>query len=78
MESTIVFYGTVIFFSNQKGYGFLQWLDEHGAQQKDMFVHYSDIDQQGYKSLTKGQHVSFQIGANNQGVPKAINVRIVP
>ncbi len=66
-----VYMGEVIWFS--KGFGFLAW-NIDGAQQKDLFVHYSDISMEGFKNLLKGQKVSFEIGKNNHGDPKAINV----
>ena len=67
--------GEVIWFSNKKGFGFLSWKD-NGVQQEDMFVHFSDISCQGYKSLNKDQRVEFKIGANRNGDPKAIEVTI--
>ena len=68
--------GKCIFFSNQKGFGFLQW-EIDGVQQRDMFVHYSDINCVGFKTLFKDQRVSFQIGTNFHGDPKAINVTVL-
>ena len=48
--------GTVKWFSNEKGYGFIE--REEGD---DVFVHFSQIEQDGYKSLEQGQRVSFEI-----------------
>lgn len=70
------FIGLCIFFSNQKGFGFLSW-QKDGVQQKDMFIHFSDIAMNGYKTLKKDQKVSFELGVNNYGQPKAINVQII-
>lgn len=68
--------GTVIWFDNRSGYGFIQWYV--GAKiQEDMFVHFSDISCEGFKTLKKGQKVRFAIGANNRNVPKAIDVTVV-
>lgn len=71
-----VFYGKVEFFSNKKGYGFIKW-EKNGIPQQDMFCHFSDLGMQGYKSLQKEQSVSFSIGKNKDGKPKAINVKII-
>jgi CspA family cold shock protein len=48
--------GTVKWFSNEKGYGFI----ERGNGEADVFVHFSAINGEGYKSLTEGQRVSCQ------------------
>ena len=60
--------GTVKWFSSQKGYGFIT--PNNGA---DVFVHYSDIQGDGYKSLEQGDKVEFEVGKSDKG-PKAINV----
>ena len=73
MEDTKKYFGTVIWFDNRSGYGFIQWSSNNIAQ-KDLFVHFSDINCEGYKTIKKGQYVSFGIGMNNKGVPKAIDV----
>ncbi|MFA5160732.1 MAG: cold-shock protein [Elusimicrobiales bacterium] len=62
--------GKVKWFNNQKGYGFIT--PEDGS--KDLFVHYSAITGDGYKSLTEGQEVEFETSDSDKG-PKAINVR---
>ena len=64
--------GSVIFFENKLGYGFLAWDNE-----KDLFVHFSDIVSEGFKTLKKGQKVEFEIGKNNRGEDKAINVLVI-
>lgn len=62
-------FGKVIFFKNT--YGFIAW-EGHD----DLFVHFSDISNDGgYKTLQKGQEVSFEVGVNHTGKPKAINVK---
>jgi len=73
MEDNQILTGTVVWFNNKKNFGFLQW-EKDGVQQKDIFVHYSDINVSGFKTLTKGQQVSFKIGTNHSGQPKAIEV----
>ncbi len=70
-----VFVGTVIWF--RLVMGFIQW-EKDGVQQKDMFCHFSDlIDIPGYKTLYKGQRVSFEIGTNHKNQPKAISVKVL-
>ncbi len=60
--------GKVKWFSNQKGYGFIT--PENG---KDVFVHYSAIQGDGYKTLTEGQDVEFEITQGPKG-EQAVNV----
>lgn len=76
MSDNIKFFGEVIFFDPKAGYGFLKW-ENNGEAQKDMFVHYSDISCEGFKTLYKGQKVSFELGVNKHGAPKAINVAVL-
>ena len=61
--------GEVRWFNNQKGFGFLGRHD--GA---DVFVHYTAIQREGYKSLKEGEPVEFEIGKGPDGKPLAINV----
>ena len=60
--------GTVKWFSDHKGYGFIS--QESG---KDVFVHHSAIQSDGYKSLSEGQQVSFEIEQGPKG-PQATKV----
>ena len=60
--------GTVKWFNDKKGYGFIQ--QDSGP---DVFVHYSAIQAQGFKSLQEGQQVEFEISTDEKGA-KAHNV----
>ena len=60
--------GKVKWFSNQKGYGFIQTDDG-----KDIFVHFSAIQSDGFKTLSQGQDVEFEISDGPKG-PQAANV----
>ena len=64
--------GTVKWFSNEKGYGFI----ERGNGEADVFVHFSAIAGDGYKSLTEGQRVSFDITQGDKGA-QAANVQAI-
>lgn len=69
-------YGEVLMFSAPKGFGFIGW-EKDGVKQKDMFVHFSDISMEGFKTLYKNQKVSFKVGTNKHGDPKAIEVFVL-
>ncbi|MCK5427581.1 MAG: cold-shock protein [Thermodesulfovibrionia bacterium] len=62
------FVGTIKWFNDSKGYGYIQ--QENGP---DIFVHYSAISGDGYKSLAEGQKVEFELVEGDKG-PKAANV----
>ncbi|WP_199444560.1 cold-shock protein [Umezawaea beigongshangensis] len=64
--------GTVKWFNSEKGFGFIAQ-DNGGA---DVFVHYSEIQGQGFRSLEENQRVEFEVGQGTKG-PQAQNVRPV-
>ena len=61
--------GTVKWFNNQKGYGFIST-----SEGKDVFVHYSGLVMEGFKTLSDGQEVEFNI-VNGEKGPQATDVR---
>lgn len=63
--------GTVKFFNAEKGFGFISREDGD-----DVFVHYSNIQGSGYRSLDEGQRVEFDIGPGRKG-DEAQNVRVI-
>jgi cold shock protein len=63
--------GTVKWFNSEKGFGFIT--QEGGP---DVFVHFSQIEMQGYKALNEGQQVEFEVGQGPKG-PQAQKVRPV-
>lgn len=62
--------GKVKWFSERKGYGFLSKDDGSG----DVFVHYSSVEGEGYKTLREGDEVEFEVSNSDKG-PKAANVK---
>jgi CspA family cold shock protein len=63
--------GTVKFFNAEKGYGFIS-----RDQGDDVFVHFSNIQGSGYKSLDEGQRVEFDVAPGRKG-EEAQNVRVI-
>jgi CspA family cold shock protein len=63
--------GTVKFFNGEKGYGFIS---REGG--KDVFVHYSNIVGQGYRTLEADQKVEFEVQPGRKG-DEAVNVRVI-
>lgn len=66
-----VLQGTVKWFSNQKGYGFIN--DEEG---RDIFVHFSEIVMDGFKTLKEGQKVEYELNEGERG-PQAMHVSVI-
>ena len=65
--------GKVKWFDSKKGYGFI--LLEDGGE---IFVHYTGIVSEGFKALTEGQNVEFEISENERGGRQAVEVKVVP
>jgi CspA family cold shock protein len=63
--------GTVKFFNNEKGFGFIS-----REQGEDVFVHFSNIQGTGYRTLQEGQQVEFDVAPGRKG-EEAQNVRVV-
>ena len=63
--------GTVKWFNNQKGYGFIT-----GEDGNDVFVHYSGLNMEGFKSLEEGASVEYDITEGSKG-PQAVNVTVI-
>ncbi len=63
--------GTVKFFNNAKGYGFISRTDG-----EDVFVHFSNIEGSGFKTLEEGAAVEFEVGPGRKG-DEALNVRTI-
>lgn len=68
--------GDVLWFDPKRGFGFIEHVVE-GIKQPDLFVHFSDISSEGFKTLYKAQKVSYGLGTNKHGVAKAIEVVVL-
>jgi CspA family cold shock protein len=64
--------GTVKWFSDEKGFGFIT--PDEGS--KDLFVHHTSIEADGYRSLAEGAKVEYESEQGDKG-PKAVNVRVI-
>jgi CspA family cold shock protein len=70
-KSSVLATGTVKFFNAEKGYGFIS-----REQGNDVFVHFSNIQGTGYKTLEEGQRVEFDVAPGRKG-EEAQNVRVI-
>jgi CspA family cold shock protein len=70
-KSSLLTTGTVKFFNAEKGFGFIS---REGGD--DVFVHFSNIQAEGYKSLDEGQRVEFDVAPGRKG-EEAQNVRVI-
>jgi len=66
------FLGVVKWFNGEKGYGFIARDDE----EKDVFVHFSAINSEGFRTLREGQRVEFEVVDGDKG-PQAQNVDVI-
>lgn len=60
--------GKVKWFNESKGYGFITVDDDGNGDQKDCFVHYSAIEGEGYRTLTEGEAVTFELVQGQKGL----------
>jgi CspA family cold shock protein len=72
MSENKVLRGKVCWFNVRQGFGFITKDDGTG----DVFVHYSNIQSDGFKTLKEGQPVEFELGENHRG-QQAINIRVL-
>ena len=63
--------GRVKWFNNEKGYGFIEY-----KPNEDVFVHYSAIKMEGYKTLNEGDYVNFQLVETGKGL-QALDVTVI-
>ena len=71
MVGTVKWFGGDDKTGKKRDYGFIT-----GEDGNDIFVHFTEIAQEGYKSLTKGQTVEYKVGESKKG-PMAVDVRVV-
>lgn len=69
MNEDKIYTGEVIWFNPESGFGFIDW-----EGKDDIFVHFSGIVKEGFKTLKKGDKVVFGVGQNNKGEPIAVEV----
>ena len=65
--------GTVKWFDNKKGFGFIE--QDDGSE--DVFVHYSSLMMDGFKTLEEGERVTFEVSRGEKGL-RAVNVQRIP
>jgi len=68
--------GVVKWFNNAKGYGFIS-LNEEGREDVDVFVHFSAIEMEGFRTLKRGEPVEFDLDDGPKGL-HAINIKSSP
>lgn len=72
MAESKVYKGTVLWFNPRRGFGFIK----QSHDEKDIFLHWSNIEVEGFKTLPPNQEVTYQIGENDNG-PQAVCVKPV-
>lgn len=69
--------GTVVFFNPKRGWGYIKPDNGGGAGDKgDLFVHWQNINMEGFRALQEGQRVKFILGHNDKG-PQAVQVEVI-
>ncbi len=71
-----VYEGICVWFDPKLGYGFIEWY-KGSEKQEDMFLHFSDLVVEGFKTIKAEQRVRFSLGTNNKGNPKAVEVELI-
>lgn len=75
MQDDTIFEGFVVWFRGS--FGFAEYYTD-GIKQKDIFLYYSYISNvEGYKTLQKGQKISFKLGKNDRGELIAVNINVL-
>ena len=69
--------GVVKLFNAQKGYGFIIPEGKVGIEERDVFVHISDVQRSGLTTLSAGQVVEYELHENRPGRPSAQNLKVV-
>lgn len=65
--------GKIKFFNQEKSYGFIVPEDNGG----DIFLHMTELEKSGYKGISIGQRVSYELGNNHKGKQQAVNIKII-
>lgn len=65
--------GKIKFFNQEKSYGFIIPEDK----ENDIFLHMTELEKSGYKGISIGQRVSYELGTNHKGKQQAVNIKII-
>lgn len=65
--------GKIKFFNQEKSYGFIVPEDK----ENDIFLHMTELEKSGYKGISIGQRVSYELGNNHKGKQQAVNIKII-
>lgn len=70
---TELYKGKIKFFNQEKSYGFIVPEDK----ENDIFLHMTELEKSGYKGISIGQRVSYELGNNHKGKQQAVNIKII-